>query len=327
MNDENRTMNSNRKILIIVLIILAFATILFIAFTPSHAIMSKDVTSANAIEIKVSNTSPSGTEDTVTYIGDALINLAKTDTVNLAYDGTEDNNLRYVGKDPNNYITFNNELWRIVGVFTNVSDGTNKETRVKLVKAEPLVDYKFGVSDTNDFGTTTLATTLNNDYLSKLTLDSQNYIDNAVWNTAGKDLTDPNTAQAFYTANNVYTGSNANFTGKVGLLTAADYGYSTAGGATANRDSCLNANLNTWNASSDCYANSYLYNSTSPLITLTPRSDVNTSLYAVDMTGNVSSINLTDSTITYSVYPSVYLKTDVSVKSGTGTNTDPYVLK
>src|SRR5574344_165041 len=35
---------------------------------------------------------------------ESIIDLAKTDTTNLAYDGTVDNNLRYIGADPNNYI-------------------------------------------------------------------------------------------------------------------------------------------------------------------------------------------------------------------------------
>lgn len=53
--------------------------------------------------------------------------LAKTDTTNLSTDGTEDNNVRYIGSDPNNYVEFNGELWRIVGVMNNIegNDGEN----------------------------------------------------------------------------------------------------------------------------------------------------------------------------------------------------------
>ena len=42
----------------------------------------------------------------------------------LAYDGTSDNNLRYVGYNPCNYVSFNDEVWRIIGVMNNVDDGT-----------------------------------------------------------------------------------------------------------------------------------------------------------------------------------------------------------
>ena len=41
-------------------------------------------------------------------------------------------NIRYYGADPNNYVKFNNELWRIIGVFKDIDDGTGKkETRLK----------------------------------------------------------------------------------------------------------------------------------------------------------------------------------------------------
>ena len=54
---------------------------------------------------------------------------------------------RYIGKNPNNYITFNNEVWRIIGVF----DG-----RIKIIRNDTLgnmfFDYKksgVGFSTTN----------------------------------------------------------------------------------------------------------------------------------------------------------------------------------
>ena len=45
---------------------------------------------------------------------------------------------RYIGADPNNYILFNEEMWRIIGIET-VDDGTGKkEKRIKLIRDEPL---------------------------------------------------------------------------------------------------------------------------------------------------------------------------------------------
>ena len=64
------------------------------------------------------------------------------DDTGLFYDNTVDNNLRYAGVDPNNYIVFNNELWRIIGVFNNIDDGTGKkETRLKIVRDESIGNY------------------------------------------------------------------------------------------------------------------------------------------------------------------------------------------
>ncbi|HIR73988.1 TPA: hypothetical protein IAB95_00630, partial [Candidatus Ventrenecus avicola] len=57
----------------------------------------------------------------------------------LMYDGTADNNLRYVGANPNNYINFNNELWRIVGVMNNINDGYGSiNSRIKIVRDTPI---------------------------------------------------------------------------------------------------------------------------------------------------------------------------------------------
>ena len=98
-----------------------------------------------------------------------ITTLATTDITNFATDDP-DNNIRYIGANPNNYVYFNCsdynnqsdstcEKWRIIGVFKNMtkSDGT-KEDLVKIVKDDSLGniswDYKKnGVgTSTNDYG-------------------------------------------------------------------------------------------------------------------------------------------------------------------------------
>ncbi|MBR1413829.1 MAG: hypothetical protein IJ574_04085 [Bacilli bacterium] len=64
----------------------------------------------------------------------------------IAYDDTEDHNLRYVGATPNNYVKFNNELWRVIGVMNNVDGGTvsgDDATRVKIIRAESLGKFPY----------------------------------------------------------------------------------------------------------------------------------------------------------------------------------------
>ncbi len=69
-------------------------------------------------------------------------------TYTFVYDGTADNNLRYVGKNPCNYVKIDDELWRIVGVMNNVDDGTGKkETRVKLIRNESIGEYSWDTSE------------------------------------------------------------------------------------------------------------------------------------------------------------------------------------
>ena len=71
----------------------------------------------------------------VLYI-EYLYNNEETRTSNgLKKDNTEDQNIRYYGSNPNNYVSFNNELWRIIGVFGN---------NVKLVRRDRLGRFIMG---------------------------------------------------------------------------------------------------------------------------------------------------------------------------------------
>ena len=55
---------------------------------------------------------------------------------------------RYIGANPNNYVKFNGELWRIIGVF-DVDDGTGKiEKRLKIVRNESIGNYSWDNKDT-----------------------------------------------------------------------------------------------------------------------------------------------------------------------------------
>ena len=55
---------------------------------------------------------------------------------------------RYIGANPNNYVKFNDELWRIIGVF-DVDDGTGKiEKRFKIIRNESLGAFSFDNKDT-----------------------------------------------------------------------------------------------------------------------------------------------------------------------------------
>ena len=70
-----------------------------------------------------------------------------TCTYTLAYDGTTDNNLRYVGTNPCNYVKVDNEIWRIIGLMNNIDDGTGKkETRIKLIRKDAIGAYSWDTS-------------------------------------------------------------------------------------------------------------------------------------------------------------------------------------
>ena len=60
------------------------------------------------------------------------------DSYNLKIDNTKDQNVRYYGSNPNNYVSFNNELQRIIGVFEN---------NVKLIRKDSLGNLSWDTSD------------------------------------------------------------------------------------------------------------------------------------------------------------------------------------
>ena len=99
------------------------------------------------------------------YLKNTIQELAATDTTNFATDDP-DNNIRYIGKDPNNYVYFNCsdysnqsdstcEKWRIIGVFKNMTkeDGT-KEDLVKIIKDESNGEFNWDRKQ-NRVGTST----------------------------------------------------------------------------------------------------------------------------------------------------------------------------
>ena len=69
-----------------------------------------------------------------------ISNLYDYDGEGLKKDNTSEQNIRYYGSNPNNYVRFNNELWRIIGVFGN---------NVKLVRSESLGSLSWDSSDSS----------------------------------------------------------------------------------------------------------------------------------------------------------------------------------
>ena len=159
-----------------------------------------------------------------------------SDMNNLKIDNTPDENMRYYGSNPNNYVSFNNELWRIIGVFGN---------NVKLIRSEKLANLSWDSSDStinngygiNQWGESTYedGTTYEGSdlmqYLNKmyyggttvtcyggyknstttcpknskgnfLTLDetAKSLIDNYTWNTGAVETTKKADTLAFYNA-------------------------------------------------------------------------------------------------------------------------------
>ncbi|MCI9233964.1 MAG: prepilin-type N-terminal cleavage/methylation domain-containing protein [Bacilli bacterium] len=225
-----------------------------------------------------------------------------------------DGNRRYVGENPNNYVRFNNELWRIIGVF----DG-----QVKIMKND---FYSTGIAwDTNrinDWSTASLQTELNTTYWDTIDSNYQNMVDqNHVWNLGGAVSTTWTRANLYNMERGtaVYNGRPTTWMGKVGLMYPSDYGYSTS----STSSECDLDFYNSWSNYPDCYNNSWTYNSSYHQLTITP-SDVSIYVLFVNQNGNVNLVTLHDAG--RGVRPVLYLKSDVKVESGSGSNTNPFNL-
>ena len=73
---------------------------------------------------------------------DTATNDQKKEMWTFTHEATEQTtaltDYRYIGANPNNYVKFNDELWRIIGVF-DTDDGTGKvEKRLKIIRNESI---------------------------------------------------------------------------------------------------------------------------------------------------------------------------------------------
>ena len=279
--------------------------------------------------------------------------LAKGETDELKFDNTTDNNLRYIGSNPNNYVSFNNELWRIIGVFNNIDDRTGtKETRLKIIRDESIGKYSWDYDENrnydNDWTSSQLMNLLNNgayynrttgsyyngsttatsvDFTTTgLTEEARTMISNAKWNLGGNGTFNDVTANMFYErerGTDVYSGRPTEWIGKIGLMYPSDYGYATSGGSTTNRETCLNTELSNWNDYDDCFNNDWLYNSSYFQWTLTPDSADSNHVFGV---GSIGSVNGTIAHYSNAVSPAIYLSSNVKISGGDGSESSPFTL-
>ncbi len=80
-------------------------------------------------------------------IADSIKVIASTSS---DLENDEFGNTRYIGKDPNNYINVDGDIWRIIGVMKDIDDGTGtKEDRVKIIRASSIGQYSWDTSDSS----------------------------------------------------------------------------------------------------------------------------------------------------------------------------------
>ena len=253
-----------------------------------------------------------------------------------------ENGYRYEGKDPNNYIWFNNELWRIIGVFDEATHGVSGQNLVKIIRAESIGGLAWHKSNTNDWTASSLMNLLNGAYYNSQNGTGGEYcygysttvgancdytesgindtyramIKNVTWHLGGHSSTSA-TAEAFYgyeRGTTVYSGRPTTATGYIGLMYPSDYGYSVLSSSCART-----TNLSSYN-NATCAGQSWLYGQGYEW-TITPRSSRSDHVFYLIHSGYYDSANYG-----FSARPVLYLDSSVYVYDGNGSQSDPYII-
>ena len=255
-------------------------------------------------------------KDITNYIKDladtSSDNYEEVKDSSLAFDNTIDKNLRYVGKNPNNYIKFNNELWRIIGV-VKTDDGTF----TKIIKDESIGNYKYSETDTN-WTTSNIEKYLNEDYYNALSEEAKSLITKVTWNTGNNGGVSIKEADAkeFYS----YNLTKNTWEGYVGLIYPSDYIYATSD----TRKECLTNNiLDKYTKDSKCTISNYL-TSENKMWTMTTYVDTEDNKEIFEVSNEISH---SKNDLEYSIKPVVFLTNNIMVIEGSGEKSNPYIIK
>ena len=278
---------------------------------------------------------------TKTYLNNYIIGL--TGTTQGTGEVVNENGYRYEGKNPNNYVWFNNEYWRIIGVFDSASHGQSGKNLVKIIRADVLDGLAWHKSNTNDWTAASLNSLLNGAYYNAQDGTSSGYCyGNSTTATANCDYTKKGiqsgyrsmiaevtwylggyssasaTTESFYgyeRGTTVYSGRPTTTTGYIGLMYPSDYGYSVLSSSCART-----TNLGSYSTAT-CAGQSWLYGKGYEW-TITPSSSDSNIVFL---------LNDNDTFYHRAYYgfggrPVLYLDASVYKIDGEGTLDKPYII-
>ena len=272
-------------------------------------------------------------------VTDVITNLVSTKPDELYTD--DNDNIRYYGAEPNNYVYYNCtdinnqtsdtcELWRIMGII----DG-----KVKIIKDEALtpVTTDNGVTigtsagfywnhvqqlgNLNNWEGSTLQTYLNGTYYNSINDTYKNMISEETYYLGGATRRNYTslTASGFYNAERdstqVYSGNPGSTTQHIGLMYPSDYGYAAG-------ESCLSTAL--YSYSSSCRNTDYLLSGVIEWLQAPHAGATNRAAYLSTNGSVYSNIGTVD--VPFAVRPVLYLNLNVQITGGEGTSSSPFTL-
>ena len=293
------------------------------------------------------------------YIKELYKNETERTKNGLKKDNTSDANIRYEGSNPNNYVKFNDELWRIIGVF-----GDN----IKLIRNEALGDLSWDSSESsinrglgvNEWSRSDLKEYLNTMYYggsavtcyneannttttcpaASLNEPAKTMIDDHTWNTGAIEYATRKDTIAFYNAergsltgkkctdgvgcNDTVTRTTS-WTGYVALPYTTDWAYAS---------SKVECQTNLQTASDDsssyfkyiCTQSNWMWHSDHLFMWMLSPAVRSSEALTVWYACNNGFVNDMGAYSAYSVFPTIYLKSDIKIVGGTGIKADPYIL-
>ena len=229
----------------------------------------------------------------------------------LYKDEYEDGKYTYKGTNPNNYITFNNEMWRIISI-----DSTDL---IKIMRNESIGKMAFdetgGRYGNNNWDRPSdIKTYLNGEYLEAITTNQDKIVPHT-WSIGGVTSSNNDLARQIASENGTESQSTS-----VGMITASEYLR-----ANTNIEQCETFSLNNTN-STICKTTNWIYSivpSGGYLWTISP--DASYSRYVFSVNGNVGIVYYYNANNWFDVFPVVYLKSDITL-IGDGSQGNPYVI-
>ena len=287
----------------------------------SYEVLDKNKCFLSAVKYLLNKTNPI----TVTNYTDGDIHEMYT----FEHEATEQTpaltDYRYIGSDPNNYVEFNNELWRIIGIF-ETDDGTgNYEKRVKIIRNEKLSsNMKWDLNKSNEWPTATLNIYLNGEYYDGLDEMGKSMISNAKYYLGGTHtyIENAETYYNFERGMTVYNGRSTSWNGKISLMYPSDNFYTYSLGVD---DACYNDASKCSSTKGGTPSDGWIYN---PSVKFTqwlllPDSGNGYGAFVLYTNGALDGYVVLES---FGVRPTLYLSSSVKITSGDGTKDNAYKL-
>ena len=240
---------------------------------------------------------------------------------------------------------FNNETWRIIGVFS-VDDGSGRyESRLKIIRNDSIGNMYYNVNGTNNYLYSTVNEYLTNNYYNSIETSFKNMIANSKYYLGAitnyevkkeemyeyeRKIENDNCTCTESSSSTITCGPDVGcyyfdppfmepspkyYIGKVGLMYPSDYGYAAGEECT---ETLLRYNY------SICKNNNWIYSGEVGWF-ISPYPERNIGAFGVSASGSVSSGSVTNDF--NAVRPVLYLKSSAKIISGEGTLENMYKLK